>query len=215
MSTKDFINQLASEGAKKPMPQPLKLAAKWTLLMLGYLAAIALILGMRPDMPSKLEAYSFLLEQLIAIAAGIAALLATAFLALPDTGQKPWVRYLPLVLIGGMIATLGYSIFSGSAMSLSECLSQDHMSCIIELFLFSLAPGALLFAALKKAAPYYSGWAGAMVGLSAGCFGYVLLRLTEAADDATVLTVWHLLPVLALTLLCVWLGRINLRSWGK
>ncbi|MGE3713884.1 MAG: NrsF family protein [Alphaproteobacteria bacterium] len=214
MSTEQFLSHLEQQGAAKPLPHPLLVAVRWVVLLLLYMLLVLAITTIRPDIDNKLTEVWFVAELAIMLATSCAAIFSASYLALPDCGQKPWLRFAPLLSITIMLVALAFFMMQPGAMTLSECLRAGEYDCIVHLIVFSIVPVLLLFAALSKSAPVLNGWAGAMIGLAAGSMGYTILRLTEASDDAIILAVWHMLPVAVITGCCVLIGRSILGRWS-
>lgn len=214
MQMEQFIKKLSDEGVAKPLPHPLVIAAIGLGIVFAYFMLMLVMIGLRPDIAIKLQQGWFVSELLIILYAVVAAIVAASYLALPDNGQKPWVRFMPTLPLAIMAIALGFLMTRPGAMTLAECIKAGHFACILHLIMFSIAPTALLFIAMVRAAPTFDGWAGAMAGLAGGCLGYALLRLMEASDDAIIMATWHMLPVVLVTVVSMLLGKRLLSQWA-
>lgn len=212
MDTEALIARFAAEGAKKPLPHPLAIAGKWLALLAVYFVIVTLVTGFRPDLATKWTQAFYLLELVGMLATGITAAIAASFLALPDVGGRPWVKFVPLIPIMMLGLLLMESIASGNAMPLIECIQMQRYDCLARIALFSLVPAAVMFVAIQRAAPTRCCWAGSMAGLSTASFGYVLLRLVDTADDPSALVIWHLIPVMLVTMVGMVAGKFYFRN---
>ncbi len=213
MQTDDFITTLAKEGAKNPFMHPSKVVVIWLTAIITYYAALVTLYGFRPDIAVKITQPVYLIELFGMILTAIMAAWSASWLALPDTNQKSWVRFLPFIPLAFLMGILVHGMFTTSTLTLSECLEIGRYDCIFQIILYSLLPAGLMFYTMQKAAPVRCCWAGSMAGLSIASFGYILLRLVDNNDDPTQLLVWcFLLVFLNMTTSMVvgqlYLGRI-------
>lgn len=212
MDTEALIARFAAEGAKKPLPHPLAVAGKWLVLLAVYFGIVTLVTGFRPDIATKWTQPLYLMELTGMLATAIAAAIAASFLALPDVGQRPWLKFVPLIPIMILGALLMQSIASGNAMPLIECIKMQRYDCLVRITLFSVVPAAFMFITIQRAAPTRCCWAGSMAGLSTASFGYVLLRIVDTADDPSALVIWHLIPVMLVTMIGMVVGKFYFRN---
>lgn len=214
MQTNDFITTLAKEGAKKPFPTPSKVVVIWLAAMTTYFAALVTFYGFRPDIAEKIAQPVYLTELLGITLTAIMAAWAASWLALPDTNQKSWVRFLPFIPLAFLMGILVHGMFTTSTLTLSECLKMGRYDCIFRIIIYSLLPGGLMFYTIQKAAPVRCCWAGSMAGLSVASFGYILLRLVDSSDDPAQLLVWHFLPIFLMMAIGMVVGQVYLgRIW--
>jgi len=75
----------------------------------------------------------------------------------------------------------------------------------------TLLPAAWAFYSLRKLASTHYRLAGSAALLSAFSVGALWLRLHEQTDSITHLVEWHYLPMLALGLAGLWLGKLVLK----
>lgn len=210
----EFINKLTKEGLKKPFPRPQIVAMKWLVLMAIYFAVLVSFSGFRPDILEKLGQSLYLVELFSMLLTAIIAAYAASFLALPDSNQKSWIRFLPFIPLAFLTGILVRGIYTSDALSLTECLKLGYYQCIIHIVFYSILPGIMMFYTIQKAAPVKCCWAGSMAGLSVASFGYIALRLISKSDDPTSLLVWHFLPVLMIVMIGMMLGKLFLgRIW--
>ena len=110
MIDKNFINTLANEGSKAAFIKPSVIVAKWLGITLLYFIGIAIFTGPRFDVVSKLGQPLYLTELVLIILVGITAAIASSFLALPDSNQRPWIRFVPFFPLAFSIGILARGI---------------------------------------------------------------------------------------------------------
>ncbi|MEQ1789124.1 MAG: DUF1109 domain-containing protein [Rickettsiales bacterium] len=211
MDTDAFINQLTAQGARKPLPHPLAVAGKWLALLAVYFIVITVALGLRQDIASKWMQPLYLMELSGMLATAITAAIAASFLALPDIGGRPWLKFIPFAPLMVLVAFLLQSIVAGNAMPLIECIKLQKYACLLVITLFSIIPSVFMFIVIRRAAPTRCCWAGSMAGLSVASLGYVLLRLIDNSDDPTALIIWHFIPVMVITMVGMVVGKFYFR----
>jgi len=212
MDTEALIARFAAEGAKKPLPHPLAIAGKWLALLAVYFVVMTLVTGFRSDIATKWAQPFYLMELAGMLATAITAAIAASFLALPDVGGRSWLKFVPLIPIMIYGILLMESIASGNAMPLIECIQMQRYDCLLTIIFFSIAPAIFMFITIQHAAPTRCCWAGSMAGLSASSLGYVLLRLVDTDDNPSELIIWHLIPVMLVTMVGMVAGKLYFRN---
>lgn len=208
MQTEEFITNLADTGAKKPLPHPLHIAGLWLAGIIAYFVISIEFLGFRPDIAVKLHQPLYWVELVAALATGIAAVFAASWLALPDVGQRSWVRFLPFLPMALLITVLGVGIVHYNAMlSLADCLRAGRYDCLMYIVLFSVLPAIVMFVTIEKAAPVRCCWAGSMAALAAASFGYIIPRLNDINDNPIHLVIWFFIPVMLITMIGMISGK--------
>ena len=209
MNNKDLIDKLTDGGPKRPCQSSHKVVAKWLVLMAVYFSALMAISGFRSDIALKILNPLYLIELSLMLLTTIAAVYGASFLALPDSNQRPWIRFVPLVPLALLLGIICYGLCCSETMPFIECLKSGRYDCIAHVTLYSIVPIVAIFYTVQKAAPIKCCWAGAMAGLSAASFGYIVLRLvSDKSDDPTSLIIWHFLPVVAVVMVSTILGKV-------
>jgi hypothetical protein len=211
MNTDDFINRLAVQGAHKPMSHPLVIAGKWLAFLFVYFIVVIIAFGLRQDIASKWAQPLYLIELSGMLVTAITAAIAASFLALPDVGGRPWIKFAPFAPLMVLVVFLLQSILAGNAMPLIECIKLQKYACLLVITLFSIIPSIFMFIAIRRAAPTRCCWAGSMAGLSVASLGYVLLRLIDNSDDPAALIIWHFIPVMLITMAGMMVGKFYFR----
>lgn len=208
--TNKLIATLTEEVVPVTPWNPARVVARWLMLAAGYLLLVTLGLGIRPDIMEKLSqpvyALELLLCGLIAATAGMAA----ACLAVPDSYQKRWVKWLPFA----PIVALGMLLLTGNGVDaemLSASAATPQYGVVLKLILLAVIPGIFLFVIIRRAAPVECCWAGSMAALAVGSMSYLTLRLVETGGNTADVMLWCYLPMLLLTMLGMMLGKFLLR----
>lgn len=215
MTIEDMISDLAKDGAKKPFPSPLKVLGAWAAMLLLYIVGVFLYFPIRPDFLETLKTMPFLGQLGLAIVMVVSAAVSASYLALPDSNQKPWIRFLPLLPFILLIGMLSMAVAALGKAGLAGCLDMQQMACAKTVLLFSVLPSVLMVYTIQKAAPIHYFWAASMAGLAGSGIGYVLLLLIEPHENPAHLLIWHFLPVLLTTMVAMSLGKFVLGRWQR
>jgi hypothetical protein len=214
MRTENLIHTLAAQGPRKRRLHPGKATLGLLVFMLIYYGIVMGFSDFRPDLMLKLHQPLYLLEITCAFLSGLAALCAANWLALPDVGQQPRIRFLPFLPLGMLLGLRCYLMPAFGWEALYECLRLELYMPTMRILIYGLFPAAVLFFAIERAAPIRCCWAGSMAGLSVACFGYILLRLTDGMDDPMRVTMWYLMPVALMAMMGMMTGGMTLkRAW--
>ena len=215
MKTEKLIQALAEEA--KPVItifSPARQLIVWLVLTVLFFSGVIALFGTRPDFHQKLSEMHYLTEMVLAIITAVTAAMAAIWFSLPDMGQKPWVRWMPLLSLIIWVLYLMFSMDQTMPQAVKMLTAECHHArydCAWHLALFALIPGALLFMMMRKAAAVHYYWAGGMAALAVASIGYLCLRILEENDSITHLLLWHVIPMFILSILGVFIGRVTLR----
>lgn len=215
MNLDNMISQLSREGAKKKFLSPWQVLGIWAGLFLTYGLGVFVFFPLRADIVSKVGEPYFLLHTLAILLVMVSASVSASYLALPDANQKAWVRNLPLLPLGVLAVMLLKAFTTLMPTHLADYLDPHAFACAKAVALFGLAPAAIMFYTIQKAAPLRRYWAGSMAGLSGSGMGYFLLLLVEPHDNPTHVLFWHFSPVLLSMLIAMALGNWILGRWER
>lgn len=211
MGTDSLIAGMVTEGARKPLPHPLKQMALWLVGVAAYLAFVSTYSGFRADIAQKLTEPVYTLELALLFLMALSTAFAALCLSRPDSYQMPRVRYMPFVflVLWALTAFAGSGDISWTKICYSMTLGQ--VDCFWHILLFSTPPGIAMFLLVRKGAPVECCWAGTMATWSVTSFGYLCMRLIEATDNAEHLIVWHALPIVMTCMIGMIAGKYILR----
>nr|WP_050468032.1 DUF1109 domain-containing protein [Herbaspirillum chlorophenolicum] len=178
----------------------------------GSALLLAIIYGVRSDMPELLLQPLFWLKVSFPLAVLLAAQAAAARLARPGMriGVGPAAALLlpPAVL---WLAGAGWLALAPPSQRLELLLGSTWEVCSLNVALLSLPTLASMFWFMRGLAPTRLAAAGAIAGLVAGAQGVLVYSLYCVEMAPPFWGVWYVLGVLAPTLLGAWLGPVLLR----
>lgn len=203
-----LIAGLSKEAAAKPAPHPLALSLKWIAAALAYLVVSLALGGLRPDLAQALQQPWFVAELALLLLLFLATAMSAALLAFPDLHQKKVLAYSPATIFA-MFALLMLAAWLAIP---AAALPEHSWQCTLSILLFSLLPAAGVFYAMRNLASTRPQLAGMVALLFAFATGALWLRLHEVNDSISHVLLWHYLPMLAVGLLGLWLGK-KLLKW--
>jgi hypothetical protein len=204
-----LIDRLAQDAAAKPAPHPYVLSLKWLGWALAYLVLSLAISGLRPDWMEKLHQPWFAAEVAALLCILAAALLGAALLSYPDLHQKRGAAFAPLT---ALLLFLPLILAAYHADSPPAPLPAHSFECTLSILMVALPPAAWTFYAMRRYASTHYRLAGSVALLAAFSVGALWLRLHEVNDSILHLILWHYLPMLAVSLIGLWLGK-KLLKW--
>src|SRR5260370_18761413 len=184
MDTGELIRLLA-EGCEpiRPLPRPWTRTAEWLVVALLYVALIAFVVSPRADLGAKIFDWHFVVEQVLALATGIAAAVAALATIIPGYSRK--LLALPLLSLSIWFASFGQAYVQDN---LPDRVRPDPDAlalhpvwyCFPAIVLVGLVPAIAMTMRLRGGAPL--GWhvTAAFVGRAAAVIGGFGLRLLLA-----------------------------------
>ena len=101
ISTEALIGQLSEElTLTQRICSPVLRILPWMVFSVLYLAVVCYLSGIRHDFDNVVKELPFVFEIGLVFALFVSAAVGSAYLALPDQGQKYWVKIVPLTLLG-------------------------------------------------------------------------------------------------------------------
>jgi hypothetical protein len=206
--TDQLIASLANETTAV---KPVRLAAlcvRWMGGFAFYAVALVAYTGVRPDVMVAFTHPLFAAEILLLIGLVLSCACAAAMLSFPDRYQQRTLVWAPLALTLAFVGTL----IAAWLTSPTDIVPTGHgLECLSCISVYALLPGAWLFWEIRKLASTHAAWAGATAVLASFSMGALALRLKEATDYMPHLLQWHYLPMLAVALLGLALGKLLLK----
>jgi hypothetical protein len=209
MRRERLIDELTSglEPVRR-LPRAAWLASAW--LAFGWLSATAFTLGVAPLRPGVLDEIArsahFDLELLAGLATGVAAILAAGALAF--TREASWrIVGAPLAALALWAGLVGLRLLDPA---LESSMLDKRGHCMVEIFVYALAPLLLGLALARRLAPLERPWCGALVALAAGAIPALLMHVACIGEPSHVLRL-HLAPLVAIALVGAVAGPLALR----
>ncbi|MBX9725701.1 MAG: DUF1109 domain-containing protein, partial [Rickettsiales bacterium] len=138
----------------------------------------------------------------------VACALSAALLSYPDLYQSKRIAYLPIaafLLFAGVVLSAFIGEGRGMEMHPAEFL------CTAFITLYSLPPAVWLFYAIRKFASTHFALAGSVAVLTSFSIGALVQRIVEMTDSVAHVLTYHYLPMFAVALIGLLLGRKLLR----
>ena len=215
MTIDKLINDLSSEGARRPLPGPMRQTLLWGAPTFGYFIVFGLFLGLRPDIGTKFAEPSYIAELVFLLGITLSAAVATCCLSRPDSHQKPWIKYIPLaLLIPWGITAFANASGEFSIADLMHTARLGRYDCPLYIALFSLPPGIALFFIARTGATIRCCWAGSMATFAVTAMAYLMMRCVEPNDNIAHLFIWHVMPIMLFCIAGMVIGHFSLKWRG-
>jgi hypothetical protein len=183
----------------------------WLAIAVPYIALVVYVVSPRDDLLGKLSEFTYLLEQLAALATGIAAAAAAFATTIPGYSRR--VLLLPLVPLAVWLGSLGHGCvrdwlqFGPSGLTLVP-----DWVCFPAIVLVGAVPAIAMVVMLRRGAPLMPCTTVALGGLAAAGLGNFGLRLFHPQDASLMVLVWQVGSVFVLAALAACAGRYIL-NW--
>ncbi|RXZ32360.1 DUF1109 domain-containing protein [Oxalobacteraceae bacterium CAVE-383] len=213
MKTHELVSMLAAGvEASDPLTLEKRFGLALSLSLLGTIALLVTVYGIRSDMPQMLVTPMFWIKLLFPLAMLGAALQLAASLSRPGgRAGFAWIGLgLPLATI--WIAGALYVAAAPSELRLGLVLGRSWRVCVINIVLLSMPTFIAMFWAIKGLAPTRPGRVGALAGLVAGAQGVLIYTLYCTEMAVPFWGIWYALGMLAPTVAGGFLGR-RLLHW--
>jgi hypothetical protein len=207
--SKTLIETLSAElSPVMPLARPLRRAGLWIACALAYLALFVAFSGLRHDIGTAISSGCFLCEMALAVVIGLSAVLASAWLCVPDGTQNRAVVIAPLA---------GLAVFSVwvAGRSFTEPLVMPHLHwehCFNTGLAMGFIPALALILLSRRGATTAPGLMALMNSLAVAALGFIGLRLNCAEDSVGHAILLHLLPFMAAGIIVGFVAR-RLYRW--
>lgn len=206
----DLVARLAQDTtAVKPAPHPFMLSLQWTGIATIYLAVSLALSGWRPDILEAFHRPWFVAELAALLGIFIVTSVSAALLAFPDLHQKRLLALAPTWMFAIFLLIL---YFAARTDNPPAPLPEHSFECTLGITLMALLPAVWTFYFMRKYASTHYRLAGSVALLSAFSIGALWLRLHEETDSIAHVIAWHYLPMLAIGIIGLWLGK-RLLKW--
>ncbi len=204
-----LVEELSKDAAAvKLAPHPFLLSLKWLAVATAYLVVSLAISGVRADLAHALQNPWFIAEIVALSGIFITTALSAAVLAFPDLHQQRRTAFAPVWAFALFVLVM---FFAWRADAPPAPLPMHDFKCTVNILLLSLLPSAGIFYAMRGLASTHPRLSGIVALLFAFSTGALWLRLYEPNDSIIHVIEWHYLPMIAVGLLGLWLGKKLLR----
>lgn len=203
---KSFIQTLAKNGTKKPLPHFLKLLAGFLTISLIYFCSISF--GIFSYNGVCFIEYFFTVDSLLMLITGFLALVTACKLMYPDRCLSKIEKILPFIPLGILFTYFINLTLSYDMDVLMSCLLMNDMMCFVKLFAISILPVIVGTYVLSKGFVTQSKLAGVNLILAFASFGYIILRIFEIPMNPLQMFIWHFIPVTLLLFLGIMFGKL-------
>jgi hypothetical protein len=201
VKTEELIVELTrSLEPVERLASPLVRLVTWTAVSLSIAAAGVMAIGPRSDVLSAAQQPAYAALAMLALATSLASAASALVLSVPGAERSAAQRALPLVL--GIVWTVTLTAFlwaEGDPLARLVAFPV-HAACVIEIAVFALVPGWMLFAMLRRAAPLRVTWSAALAALAATALGAAATQIVCPLDDPAHHLVGHVAPMAVLAI---------------
>ena len=203
MKTDELIETLARDARPvRRLPRPGRRLMIWVCQASALVAAGSVFFGIRPDFPTEVGSFLFLLQFAAAFLLCVFSAKSAIDLSVPGVGRTSSTFVLPFAALLLWLFCILFPLTSGPALghSMAEELASGH-SCAWRTFQLGIIPGAIAFWQLMRAAPLKRKWTGFFAALSVFSFAAIGVQCGCANDDPYHVLFWHFTPILVLGML--------------
>ncbi|MEP7115993.1 MAG: NrsF family protein [Acidobacteriota bacterium] len=210
MTTERLIAELARQaGPVRVLPRLDTRWLHWAIASLASLAVGLVVFGVRSDAASQLASGDFLVRALLtAVIAGVAARHALRW-GVPGAEPVAWARWWPQVAVVAWTGLLLSKLWGSLATQLGAV--RWHPQCGWQIAALASVPAVWMFWQSRRASPYELGWVSIQSALAAAAVGALAVQWICGLNAAAHQLVWHVLPVIAVSIAVALAGRLTLR----
>jgi hypothetical protein len=183
-----------------PLDPPSVRLARWLVASAALALLSVVILGVRGDAAAQMVSGWFVARAAATLAVAVGAASVAFLMSVPGAEPSRVARALPvaacLVWAVMLISTIAWT---RSPVDL-PLRAAPHPSCALIIAATALLPGVVLSRMLRQAAPLAARWTGGLAGLASLAVGALGAQFVCANDSADHHVLWHLAPVVLLTL---------------
>lgn len=211
MQPEELVKILAADAKPvRRLSSPMVRLLIWLGISIAYAALVVWLMGLRPDILSKLGDARFVVELSATFMTSVLAAAAAFCAGCP--GRPIWERFAPLPALGLWFWSLGEGCWQSFAASGAEGLSfRIDFVCLPSILLVGILPGAVILKMIRQGAPIAPTTTTALATLAAAALGATALRLFHEQDASVMVLVWQFGSVVLLASLGALTGRRLLR----
>lgn len=211
MQPEELVKILAADAKPvRRLSSPMVRLLIWLGISIAYAVLVVWLMGLRPDILSKLGDARFVVELSATFMTSVLAAAAAFCAGCP--GRPIWERFAPLPALGLWFWSLGEGCWQSFAAGGAEGLSfRIDFVCLPSILLVGILPGAVILKMIRQGAPIAPTTTTALATLAAAALGATALRLFHEQDASVMVLVWQFGSVVLLASLGALTGRRLLR----
>jgi hypothetical protein len=194
-----------------PLEPPSVRLARWAITSTALVLLSVVILGVRSDVAAQMLNGWFVARGTATLAIVVAAAIVAVFMSVPGVEPPRLIRALPLAACLVWTAMLIGTIATAMAPLDLLLRGTPHPSCVLLIAATALAPGVSLVRMLQHAAPLQATCTAGFAGLASLALGALGAQFVCSNDAAAHHLLWHVTPVVLLTLASAAAGSSILR----
>jgi hypothetical protein len=210
--TNCLIRRLAERsGPVRRLRAPWIRTIFWLGIAVPYVALVVFVMSPRSDLIAKMSDPPFLIEQIAALATGIAAAVAGFATIVPGFSRK--FLLLPAITLAIWLGSLGQGCVQDWIRLGPDGLPlRPDWFCFPSIVLVGAVPAVVMAVMVRRGAPLTPHLTAALGGLAAAGLGNFGLRFFHPQDASLMVLVWQFGTVFILSALAGWAGRYLL-NW--
>ncbi len=210
--TNALIQRLAESSVPvRRLPAPWMRTILWLGIAVPYIALVVFVVSPRSDLTAKMSDPQFVIEQIAALATGIAAAVSAFATIVPGFSRK--LLLLPAFTLAVWLGILGQGCVQDWIRLGPDGLSlRPDWFCFPAIVLVGAVPAVAIAVMVRRGAPLTPHLTTALGGLAAAGLGNFGLRFFHPQDASLMVLVWQFGTVFILSALAGWAGRYVL-NW--
>ncbi len=216
MDTEHLIEALARDVTPtRPLAAPSIRTAVWVAVSGLYVALLIVFMSSNLERVAAISAPRFWIEQMAAIATGIAAAAAALISVVPGRSARTWL--LPVIPFTVWLGTdVAGCVLDWTHLGADGLIVYSDWPCVVAMLAGAVLPAIAMALMLKRGAPLTPATTAALGGLAGAGLGSATACLSRPVPHGTTATalVWHFGTLLVLVSIAAWSGH-RLFRWPR
>lgn len=210
MLKEDLIRTLTENCAPvRPLAHPAWRALVWFAVSLCYVAVVAVVMGIRPDLLAKIADPRFATELAAAFLTSVVAAAGAFSAGCP--ARPVWERFVFVFFFLIWAGALAVGCWRDvEAFGLTGLLSHSDIYCLPTILAISIPTALLILSMVKRGAPIAPFVTIGLAALASTALAAAALRLSFREDAAASVCIWQFGSVVLLTGIASLFGRVLL-----
>lgn len=211
MRTEELIEQLAADAQPvRCLRSPFRRTAIWLTWSLPWVTAVVFVMGLRPDIATRLSDPRWLIEEGAAVATALMAAMAALCAGVP--GRSRWEHFMPFLPLAVWLGTLGQGCLQDWITYGQAGLTlRTDWQCLPGIIMVGTGPAVAMVVMILRGAAITPITTTTLGALAASGLSAAALRLFHQEDSSLMVLVWQGGTVFALMLIAGFSGPAILR----